>query len=178
MLALLAGCLLVLLSLSRGRPEYVLTVKTIAVANAPSGVRQAAFQVVNSGRYTVVLLPTYVLENRSGRWRTNDLPKRAVTLETNLMGVLPFDPSAKPLKPGESCTLAVPLPFDDLGWRASFWYLRVSRPLIDDAQQLLARIGLRKRDEGQQIVSTPWSDTKENTETLKDTSANAKTLKN
>ena len=105
-----------------------------------------------------MLLPFYDLENRSGQWRTNFVPPKALTGGTNLLGVLPFHPRARRLEPGESCTVTLGLPFDDLGWRASFRYLKTRRPLHDDAHELFARIVGTKSENQTAVVSTSWTD--------------------
>ncbi|MEI6392582.1 MAG: hypothetical protein WCT12_15935 [Verrucomicrobiota bacterium] len=158
LLALVAGWMLFLRSSPPPRPQYRVMVNTMAVTNELSGARHATFRVANSGRYAVMLVPTYVLENRSGQWRTNFVPNGALTLGTNLMGVLPFHPRAKRLEAGESCTITLGLPFDDSGWRASFWYMTMYRPLTDDIRKLATRLRLTKREEIQRIVSTSWAD--------------------
>ena len=139
-------------------PPFQVLVDTMAVTNDPSGARYATVRVANSGRYAVMLVPIYALQNRSGQWRTNRLPPSAVPLETNLMGVLPFHPRPKRLAPGESCKVTLALPFDDLGWRASFWYLKTRRPVHDDIQELVARIRRTKSQDIQAIASTSWTD--------------------
>jgi hypothetical protein len=158
LLALVAGWVLYLRLLPAPRQQYQIMVNTLAVTNDPLGTRHATFRVSNSRRYAVMLLPIFVLENRSGEWRTNLVPKGALTLETNLMGVLPFHPRAKRLEPGESCTVTLGLPFDDLRWRASFWYMALHRPIMDDVRELATRLGWTKKEERQRIVSTSWTD--------------------
>jgi hypothetical protein len=150
--------MLYLHSLPPPRPHFQVMVNTVAVTNDLSGARYATVRVANSGRYAVIWVPTYVLENRSGQWRTNLVPQKALTLGTNMMGVLPFHPRAKRLEPGESCTLTLGLPFDDLGWRASFWYLKTRRPFRDDVHELFARIVRIKGEDQQVSVSTSWTD--------------------
>ena len=160
LLVLMAGWMLYLRSLPPPRPHFQVMVNTMALTNDLSGARHATVRVANSGRYAVMLLPIYGLENRSGQWRTNLLPAHALALplEKNLMGVLPFHPRPKRLEPGESCTVTLGLPFDDLGWRASFWYLKTRRPLHDDVHELFARIVRTKSEDQQAIVSTSWTD--------------------
>ena len=158
LLALVAGWMLFLRSLPPQRPQYRVMVNTMAVTHDASGARHATFRVSNSVRYAVMLVPTYVLENRSGQWRTNLVPNGALTLGTNLMGVLPFHPRAKRLEAGESCTVTLGLPFDDSGWRASFWYMTIYRPFADEMRGIATRLRLTKREEIQRLVSTSWAD--------------------
>lgn len=160
LLVLVAGSVLFLRSSPPPGPHFQIVVNTVSVTNDLSGARNATFRVANSGRHAVMLLPIYGLENRSGQWRTNLLPAhaRAVPLENNLMGMLPFHPGPKRLEPGESCMITLGLPFDDLGWRACFWYLKTRRPVHDDMHELFARIVRTKSEDQQATVSTSWTD--------------------
>src|SRR4029453_3404790 len=69
------------------RPNCLVTVSKPVITNDASGIRQATFRVANAGRYTVGVLPLFGLENRSGQWKTNLLPQKAIALRTDLMGV-------------------------------------------------------------------------------------------
>lgn len=158
LLVLVAGAMLYLRSSLPPRPHFQVMVNTMVITNDHSGARNATFQVANSGRYAVLLLPIYGLENRSGRWRTNLLPAHALPLGAKMMGVVPFPPEAKRLEPGQSCTVTLGLPFDDLGWRASFWCLKTRRPIYDDIHQLFARIVRTKSQDNEVRVSTSWTD--------------------
>ncbi len=158
LLVLAVGGFLCFRALLRLGPGFQVTVNAVSVTNDPAGARHATFRVANSGRFDVCLVPTYSLENRTGQWRTNFMPKAAVTTGVYMMGTLPFHPGVKRLQPGESCTITLGLPFDDLGWRASFWYKKTYRPLLDEVNELSARIGLTKPEQILQVISTSWSD--------------------
>jgi hypothetical protein len=140
------------------RPNCLVTVSKPVITNDASGIRQATFRVANAGRYTVGVLPLFGLENRSGQWKTNLLPQKAIALRTDLMGVLPFHPQSKTLGAGDSFDVTLPLPFDDQGWRASFWFYEIRSPLPDALHKLSTRIGLTKKENGQLIASTDWAD--------------------
>lgn len=131
---------------------------TVAVTNNVSGTRYATFRVTNVGRHPVGLVPIFDLENRSGQWRTNLIPDKAQVLDTNMVGVLGFHPRTKILEAGDSYVETLPLPFDDLGWRANFSYLDFPRPLESGVLDLFSRIGLAKRNDQTLVVSTEWTD--------------------
>jgi len=152
----LAACAVLLLRSSAPRPRCLVTVSLVVVTNDASGTRQATLRLVNAGRHAVVLVPTFGLENRSGQWRTNLVPPRALTSGTNLVGILPFHPRSKILKARETCEVTIPLPFDDSGWRASFWYLEIRPPLVEAVDELSAKFGRVKQHQGQIMVSTDW----------------------
>jgi hypothetical protein len=114
--------------------------------------------VSNAGRHGAYLVPAFGLEKRSGGWRTNLIPARATVLDKHLMGVLPFHPRSKRLAAGESYEVKLPLPFDDLGWRATFWYME-DRPhltMLQDDLYTLARF--RKKQDLQAVAFTRWTD--------------------
>ena len=140
------------------RPRCLVTVHVVGIASDASGTRQASLLVSNAGSHAVHLVPTFGLENRSGQWRTNLIPVKALALNTNLMGVLPFHPRSKQLGTGESYEVKLPLPFDDLGWRACFWYLEVRSPLTGLFDDLSTTVGLKKQQSGQRIAFTDWTD--------------------
>jgi len=81
---------------------------------------------------------------------------RAMMLGTNLMGVLPFHPRSKLLAAQESFEVTLSLPFDDPGWRASFWYMEIHPPLNDALRALSRRIGRTNSEEGFLLTSTDW----------------------
>jgi hypothetical protein len=105
-----------------------------------------------------MVVPIFELENRSGQWRTNLVPPKAVALARHMMGMLAFHPRPKRLGVGECCVVTLALPFDDLGWRARFWYLDTRHPMDEAAHQLFMRIGWAKQEAMQLIASTDWTD--------------------
>ena len=143
---------------SAARPSCLVMVSLAAITNDPSGTRQATFRVENAGRHAVSVVPIFGLENRSGQWRTNLVPARAKFGGTDLMGILPFHPLSKRLRAGESCKVTLSLPFDGLGWRASFWYVEIRSPLENAWHGLSTRIGWKNKDDEQLIASTDWVD--------------------
>ncbi len=145
-----------LLTSSAHRPRCRVTVTLISITNDTSGIRQVTLGLTNVGRHAVAFLPTFVLENLSGEWRTSAIPPKAVTLRTNLMGVLPFQPKMMQLAMDKSCQVTLPLPFDDRRWRASFWYLEVLTPLQQALDDLSGGLKARNKQVGSRIVSTDW----------------------
>ena len=152
-----AGAVL-LLRPSATQPSCLVMVSFTAITKDASGTRQATFRVENAGRHAVSVVPIYCLENRSGRWRTNLVPAKATYSRTSLMGMLPFHPLSKRLSSGDSCKVTLSLPFDDLGWRASFWYVEVRSPMEEKLHWLSRRFGWKNKDHGQLIASTDWVD--------------------
>jgi hypothetical protein len=106
----------------------------------------------------VYLIPVFGLENRSGQWRTNLIPAKAIALNSNLMGVLPFHPRSKQLGTGESYAVKLPLPFDDPGWRACFWYIEDRSGLTGLLDDLCRTLRMKKTPIGQPIAFTDWTD--------------------
>jgi hypothetical protein len=158
--AVLSALLLVagwaLLRPSAPRPSCLVTVDVVGITNDAAGTRQATFRVANAGRHQVVVAPSFVLENHSGQWRTNVIPARALTLNTNLMGVLPFHPRSKLLAARESFEVTLSLPFDDPGWRASFLYMEIRPPLNEVLHVLSRKIGVTRGQDGFLPASTDW----------------------
>ena len=140
------------------RPRCQVTVTTVGITNDAAGSRYATFGITNAGRHAALLVPLFAIENHSGEWQTNLVPPRALTLGTNLMGVLTFHPRSKRLEPGDSCMVTLVLPFEDVGWRASFRYLEVWPPVEDVIHKLSAKFGGTKKDNGQLVASTEWTD--------------------
>jgi hypothetical protein len=145
-----------LLHPSAPRPSCLVNVNVVGITNDAAGMRQATFRVANAGRHQVVVAPSFVLENQSGQWRTNLIPARALTLGTNLMGVLPFHPRSKVLAARESFEVTLPLPFDDPGWRASFSYLEIRPPLNEVLYALFKKIAVTRSQDGFIAASTEW----------------------
>ena len=140
------------------RPRSPVTVQVAGITNDPSGIRHATLLLSNAGNHAVYLVPTFGLENRSGQWRTNLIPAKAIALHTNLMGVLSFHPRSKQLGAGQSWAVMLPLPFDDSGWRAQFWYVEDDSPLTSLANKLSSVVGLKQRQSGPQIAFTDWTE--------------------
>ena len=140
------------------RPMCLVTVHVVGTTNDASGTRQATLLVSNAGAHAVYLVPVFGLENRSGHWRTNLMPAKAIALNTNLMGVLPFHPRSKQLETGKSYAVKLPLPFDDSGWRACFWYIEDRPQLAALLDGLSISVGLKKKQNGQTTVFTDWAD--------------------
>jgi hypothetical protein len=139
-------------------PRCLLTAAVIGISNDPSGTRQATLLLSNAGSHGAYLVPAFGLEKRSGGWRTNLIPARAKVLEKDLMGVLPFHPLSKRLAAGESYEVKLPVPFDDLGWRANFWYME-DRPKLTILQdELYAIARLMKKQDLQAVTFTGWTD--------------------
>jgi hypothetical protein len=147
--ALAVGCSL------RSLPSSCqVTVNTVTVTNNNiAGIRYATFRVANVGSHSVELVPMFSLENSSGQWRTNFIPDNAQVLHTNMVGVLGFHPGTKVLQAGDSCLVTEPLPFDDLRWRASFFYFY--RPT--QFEQLLSHIGLANPNDQTLTESTDYN---------------------
>jgi hypothetical protein len=78
--------------------------------------------------------------------------------DKELMGVLPFHPGSKRLAAGESHEVTLPLPFDDLGWRASFWYNEDRSQMIILQDELCAIARLRKKQDLTAVAFTDWTD--------------------
>lgn len=160
--AVLAVFLLVvawaILRAPKPQPAHLVRIQVVGMTNDTSGTRQATLLVSNAGTHAVYLIPTFGLENRSGQWRTNLIPAKAIALNSNLMGVLPFHPRSKQLGTGESYGVTLPLPFDDFGWRACFWYVE-DRPgptrLLD---ALSTTLQMKQKQSGQPIAFTDWTD--------------------
>ena len=140
------------------RPGCLVSVHVVGVTNVTSGTRQATLLVSNSGGHAVHLIPAFGLETRSGQWRTNLIPAKALALNSNLMGVLPFHPRSKQLGTGESYAVNLPLPFDDSGWRACFWYVEDRSGLIGLLDDLSTTLRMKKKQNGQPIAFTDWTD--------------------
>jgi hypothetical protein len=139
-------------------PRCLVTATLIGISNDASGIRQASLLLSNAGSHGAYLVPAFGMEKRSGGWRTNLIPTSAKILDKDLMGVLPFHPRSKRLAAGESYEVKLPLPFDDLGWRANFWYME-DRPQLTILQdELYAIAGLRKKQELQALAFTDWTD--------------------
>lgn len=155
-LALFALWVLLTHPSSARRLRCQVRVSTVAITNDTAGTRYATFGLSNVGQHAVFVLPPYALQNHSGQWRPDLMPKAAKTLNTNLMGVLPY--GAKRLNPAESCRVTLVLPFDDHKWRASFFYYEIWPPVAGDVHQLFIRLGWRKREEGQLVASTDWTE--------------------
>jgi hypothetical protein len=159
-LALLSALLLAagwrLIHPSAPRPSCLVTVNVVGITNDASGTRQATFRVSIAGRHKVVLSPSFLLENHSGHWQTNLVPTRAIMLGTNLVGVLPFHPRLKLLAARESFEVTLSLPFDEPGWRASFWYMEIRPPLNDALRALSRRIGRTTSEDGFLLAPTDW----------------------
>jgi hypothetical protein len=140
----------------------LITATVVGVTNDVSGTRQASLLVSNAGSHGAYLVPAFGLEKRSSGWRTNLIPARAKVLDKDLMGVLPFHPQWQRLAAGESYEVKVPLPFDDLGWRAYFWYME-DRPqvtiltILQDGLHAITRKE-RKKPDLQAVASTDWTD--------------------
>jgi hypothetical protein len=154
--ALLLAAGWALLRPSAPRPSCLVTVNVAGITNDASGTRQATFRVANAGRHKVVVAPSFVMENHSGQWRTNLVPAGAITLNTNLMGILPFHPQSKLLAARESFEVTLPLPFDDPGWRASFLYMEIRPPLNEVLHVLSRKIGVTRSRDGFLPASTDW----------------------
>lgn len=152
---LLLAAIWVMLPAAKPGPRCLATASVLGTTNDPSGTRQATLVLSNAGNHALYLTPIFGLENRSGKWRTNLIPAKAAVLNTNLMGVLPFHPQAKRLGSGESYVAKLPLPFDDSGWRASFWYIE-DRPALTLWDSVFMRG--KKHQGGQQIAFTDWTD--------------------
>jgi hypothetical protein len=139
-------------------PRCLITATVIGLTNDASGTRQATLLISNAGSHGAYLVPAFGLEKRSGGWRTNLIPARAKVLDKDLMGVLSFHPRSKRLAAGESYEVKLPLPFDDLGWRANFWYME-DRPQVTVLQdELYAIARLRKKQDLQAVAFTDWTD--------------------
>jgi hypothetical protein len=153
-----------LLPASAPRADYLVKVSITSITNDASGTRQATFRLANAGGHAVTISTSFRLENRSGQWRTNLVPARAMIFSTNLIGDLPFRSQSKRLGPTESFEVTLPLPFDDQGWRAAFGYLDSRSELQDalhDLSKLTTKIGLtkkRNRQEGLITAYTGWTD--------------------
>jgi hypothetical protein len=139
-------------------PRLLITATIIGSTNDASGTRQATLVVSNAGRHGAYLLPVFALEKRSGGWRTNLIPARAQVLDKHLMGVLPFHPRLKRVAAGDSYEVKLPLPFDDLGWRANFWYQEDRPRLTILRDELYAIARPRKKPDLQAVVFTHWTD--------------------
>jgi len=163
-LAAIVAVWVALLAASARRPDCLVTVSIIVITNDASGTRQATFRLANAGGHAVTIITSFRLENRSGKWRTNLVPARTMTISTNLIGDLPFRSQSKRLGPTESFEVTLSLPFDDQGWRASFGYLESRSELQDalhDLSKLTTKIGLtkkRNRQEGLVTAYTGWTD--------------------
>lgn len=157
-LALAAGWMLLSRSSLPPRPRCQVTVTTVGITNDAVGARHATFGITNVGRHALMLVPVFAMENYSGQWRTNLVPPKALTIGTNMMGVLAFHPRARRLEPGECCMVTLVLPFDDSGWRASFWYIEVWPPLERAVHDLSMRFRGTNWDNRQLITSTDWTD--------------------
>jgi hypothetical protein len=148
----------VILRSSKPQLRCLITATVIGLTNDASGTRQATLLVSNAGRHGAYLVPVFGLENRSGEWRTNLIPATAKALDKNLMGVLPFHPRSQRLGAGESYEVKLPLPFDDIGWRACFWYIE-DRPQLTILQDELSKtVGLGKKQNLQTVTFTDWTD--------------------
>jgi hypothetical protein len=156
LMALLLAAGWVSLRAPKARPRCLATLQVLGITNDPAGTRQATLLLSNAGTHAIYLMPLFGLENRSGRWRTNLIPPKAIALSTNLMGVLPFHPRTKRLKIGDFYTVNLPLPFDDSGWRASFWYIE-DRPALTILWDNLTRaVSRQSKQDRQQIAFTEW----------------------
>ena len=82
-LGLFAGWMVFIRWSPPGRPRCQIRVSTV-------GARHATFELSNIGQHSVFVLGVYAMENHSGEWRTELMPKIAKTLNTNLMGVVPL----------------------------------------------------------------------------------------
>ena len=142
---------------SKPKPRCLVTADLVRVVNDASGVRQATLLVSNAGWNAIYLHPIFGLENRSGQWRTNLIPARAMAQNRNLMGVLPFHPRSKLLRTGESYEVELPLPFDDSSWQACFWYLEKTSQLLAFLDKLSIIFGQSHQQDGQQIAVTEWT---------------------
>jgi len=147
----------VILRSPKPRQRCLATAHVLGITNDPSGTRQATLLLSNAGTHAGYLIPIFGLENRSGQWRTNLIPAKAITLDTNLMGVLPFHPQSKRLGIGESYSVKLPLPFDDPGWRASFWYIEDRPALTVLSDNLYKTVRREKKQAAQQIAFTDWT---------------------
>lgn len=143
---------------SKPRPGCFVAVHVVGITNDGWGTRQATLLVSNAGGQAVFLTPAFGLENRSGQWRTNLIPAKAMVLNTNLMGVLPFHPRSKKLGTAESYEVKLPLPFDDSGWRACFWYIEDRSGLTGLLDDLSTALRMKKPQTGQPIAFTDWTD--------------------
>jgi hypothetical protein len=152
-LAAVVGLALFLRSLP---PSCRVTVNTVAATNDMAGTRYATFRVANAGRHSVGVVPSFLLDNTSGQWRTNLIPPGAVTVGTNLMGALPFHPRSKLLAAQESFEVTLPLPFDDQRWRASFWYIEIRPPLNNALHEFFKSIGITRSQNQTRLASTDW----------------------
>jgi hypothetical protein len=158
LIVLFLGAGWILLRSPKPGPRCLATLQLLGITNDPSGTRQATLMLSNAGSHAVYLTPVFGLEKHSGQWRTNLIPPKAIVLNTNLMGVLPFHPRSRRLGIGEFYAVKVPLPFDDSGWRASFWYLE-DRPALKVLSDNLSKAVWRRTEQaGQQIAFTDWID--------------------
>lgn len=148
----------VILRSPKPQARCLVTATVVALTNDASGTRQASLVVSNAGRHGAYLVPSFGLEKRSVGWRTNLIPARAKVLDRHLMGILPFHPASKRLAAGDSYEVKLPLPFDDVGWRANFWYVedRPQLTILQDNLYTLARVG--KSQDLQAVASTEWTD--------------------
>ena len=99
-------------------PRCKVSIRTAAITNDTAGIRHATFTVVNTGHSKAYVFDSYAFEIRSGKWRSDLIPRRsALAAGTNMVGHLPG--GGRILLPGQSCDLSIPLPFDDWEWRAT-----------------------------------------------------------
>jgi hypothetical protein len=153
-------CGWVILRSPKPPPRCLITATLIGLTNDALGTRQATLLLSNAGRHGAYLGPAFGLEKHSGGWRTNLIPVGAKVLDKDLMGILPFHPTSKRLAAGESCEVKLPLPFDDLGWRAYFWYIEDLPTLTILQHELYTAVRLRKKQDLQTnaVSVTDWTD--------------------
>lgn len=130
----------ILLGTVAARPRCRVTIATVRVSREAAGVRHATLQILNAGRRPVEVFPSYALQNRSGGWRPDLIPPKALAGGTNMVGILPS--GEKILAPGESLTVTLELPFDGHGWRARISYIPLMPQWRVFLSHALARIGL------------------------------------
>jgi hypothetical protein len=148
----------VILRSPKPRPRCLLTATIIRLTDDASGTRQATLVVSNAGRHVVYLVPSFGLQKRSSGWRTNAIPAGALFSDKDVTGILPFHPRSKRLAAGKSYEVKLPLPFDDLGWRAYFSYME-DRPQLTVLQDKLYTLAsLRKKPDLFAVVFTDWTD--------------------
>ncbi len=141
------GLTLLLYRLPARRAGCELSVTTIGITNDASGARHAIFRITNVGRHGAWVLPPYALQNRSGKWRAEWIPRTARAFDTNFMGVLPS--ATRTVPPGGACVTEVVLPFDDRQWRATFFYME---------QQPVFQLPFSRKQIVQLTASTSWAD--------------------
>jgi len=155
-LGFLAGWVVFMHYSPSGRPRCQVRVSTVEVSNDATGTRYATFGLSNVGQHAVFVLPPYGLQNHSGEWRAELVPKTAKAQGTNLMGVM--SNGARRLNPAESCRISLVLPFDDSKWRASFFCFEIWPPLTGEIHALFNRLGWTKGEDGQIVASTDWTE--------------------